>query len=737
MAAVLTAPVLSASSANTAANTAALDADKDAGNRLADRNDPHGGMLRFPDVSADSIVFVYANDLWVVGRDGGVARPLASPPGAEASPKFSPDGSMIAFVGNYDGDRDIYVMDAFGGVPSRITYHPSNELLNDWVDGDTLLMAANGYGEQVSYTQTRQLYTIDLDAAETGGVEMAAMPTKLPVPYGASASLSPDGKTLAYTPHSRDNRTWKRYRGGMATNIWMFDTQTKESSLATEWEGTDTAPMLFGEKLYYLSDEAEGGRLNLFEYDPASGDRRQLTDARDFDVKFPSIGPGPDGNGEIIYQLGADLYLVGLAEGATPQQVKVQIPGAKPALRPQKVDTADFVGAGGISPTGKRVVVEARGDIYTVPAEQGVPRHLVDSDGAADRNPAWSPNGKWVAYSSDKDGEYNVYLTQSDGKQTVNDGKPIKITDIDGRFWTQFQWSPDSSKILAKDQTGAHTLIRLEEDEEGNVISDVLEFDRDPTGFYGGESWSHDSRWIAYARGHDDAYMASIFVYDTEADDAEPVQVTDTMFNASSPAFDRQGKFLYYVTAMDFGGPDYDFAGSTFVYDDIERIVAVPLTQDVKSPMLLEADEEEIVEEEEEVEEGEEGDASTQPSTQPDEEAASGEEGGEEDAAEDAEDEEEESKYNLESPLHGEWSGTLSGLAAMGVPEDDVTFTMKIFANADGSFTGSQSAMGQTMSLDTITFEGEEPTEFELIPKRVCDSDRIIEITGAVDGASE
>lgn len=661
-------------------------------------NRPHAGMLRFPDASADSIVFSYGNDLWVAPRDGGTARPLASPPGLEINPKFSPDGSRIAFVGNYAGDRDIYVVDSFGGPPQRITYHPDHEQLQDWAGDDGVLYSARGLSNDPVAMQTQQLFIQSIDGTDENG----GLPRQLPIPYGASASLSEDGNTLAYTPHSTDFRTWKRYRGGMATDIWLFNLEDKTAVQATDWEGTDTAPMLHDGKLYYLSDNTQNARLNLFEYDPESGERRQLTDFTDFDVKFPSMAPGPDGEGEIVFQQASNLYLLGLAEDAEPQQVEVIIPGVKPALRPRTVDAADFMQGGNISATGKRVVAEARGDIWSLPAETGIPRQLTETDGAAERNPAWSPDGRWIVYSSDEEGEYNLYLMQSDGKGNG----PYKLTDTRESFWWTPEWSPDSSQLVVQDHTGQIYLISLdvEEGDQVAVTADVKEIDADPLAqgrlpF----SWSTDSKWIAYHRGDDDAMTTAVYLYDVEAGEAH--KVTSDMFSAQSPTFDRKGQWLYYISQMDFSNPEYSSADTSFVYQGIDRLVAVPLNGDVENPMLKELDEEEFKAGEDEESTTRPATQSTtqsttQPATRPTTDEAS-DDGDEEEEAAAAD------QFNLDSKIHGKWSGTLHGFQALGAPDDEVPFEMTIYAHKDGTYTGKSVAMGQTSDFDSISFDEE------------------------------
>lgn len=681
-------------------------------------NIPHAGMLRFPDISQDSIVFGYANDLWIVPKDGGMARPLASPPGAETFPKFSPDGKRIAFVGNYEGDRDIYIIDSYGGSAQRVTYHPANENLNGWIGNDKIHFATGGMGELPVARQTQQLFVQHLNADGPTG----ALAEQLPVPWGQSADISPDGKLMAFIPHSTDFRTWKRYRGGMATDVWLFNLEDKSATQVTNWEGTDTAPMLHNGKVYYLSDNNDSHRLNLFSYDPQARKATQLTKFADFDVRFPSMGPGDDGEGEIVFQQGTRLYTLSLANGSEPRAVEVIIPGAKPTMRPRIVDTENFLRGGDLGPTGKQVAVEARGDIWTLPAATGHPVHLANSDGSAERSPSWSPDGKWLAYSSDADGEYNIYLKRADD----TNGEAQRITDISGRFWSSFDWAPDAKKMIAQDQTGRLTLVTLT-DADGKVTAETKEIERDPTGNSMPISWSHDSNWIAYHRGDDSALTTAVYLMDLKT--GEKHKVTSDMFNAQFPTFDRKGDWLYYVSQIDFGSPDYSSADTTFVYRNLDRLVAVPLRKDVKNPMIKELDKEkpkdaksdEKKEEEARPSEGERpaGDGprrrgrpggggaevglddqaliaqdqpttkpATQPTTQPVED--------EKTIAE---------KFKLDSPVHGEWSGQLKGLKAVGAPDDEAELTMTIFAHADGSFTGSSEAMGQKRDFDSVTFD--------------------------------
>ncbi len=529
--------------------------------------EPHGAMLRNPDISATHVVFSYADDLWLVPREGGEASPLASPPGPEMFPRFSPNGEQIVFSANYDGNRELYVVSTEGGVPRRITHHPATEVPCEWIDDETILFMTNGFAGLQRQTQ---LYKVSAQ----GG-----LPEALPVPYGAFGSIDASGTRLAYVPHSRDNRTWKRYRGGMATDIWVFDLVAHTSLRLTDWEGTDSLPMWHGDDVVYLSDDGDSHRLNLWASPSAGGERRQLTRFGDFDVKWPSMGPGPAGGGEVVFQYGSSLTVLDLADGAL-RRLEVRIPGARQTLRPRRVDDSEFITRGRVGPTGKRIVVEARGDVWTLPAEKGTPRNLTHSSGAADRDPSWSPDGKWIAYFSDATGEYELWIAPSDGR-----GEPRRLTDGHSAFLYAPRWTPNSQKIAFNDKGGAMFLHDIESGE-------TVQFDRDPWNERmddPGLSFSPDSRWIAYARADVGQMMNSIRLYDIE--NGELHRVTSGFFSDSSPAFDREGEFLVFATGRHFS-PHYSDVDSSFVYSNTQVLAAVPLKADQASPFAPESDEE-------------------------------------------------------------------------------------------------------------------------------------------------
>lgn len=525
---------------------------------------PHAGMLRYPDVSKTHIVFLYANDLWLVPREGGTALPLSSPSGTEVLPKFAPDGKTIAFVGNYDGNRDLYTLPVEGGVPTRVTHHPVSELLCDWTPDNRLLYASNGF---VGLGRQQQLFT----APAKGGA-----PTKLPVPYGTDAAISPDGRWLAYLLHTTDSSTWKRYRGGMATDIWLFDLKEKKSKKITDWEGTDTLPMWNGEKVVYLSDNGPEHRLNLWQYDTKSGKRQQLTRFTDYDVRWPSIGPGPNGKGEVVFQHGPALKLFDL-DSSKSWAVEVRIPGDRPRLRARTIETNRFITAMGISPSGKRAAIEARGDIWTAPAKEGSPRNLTRTSGVAERDPAWSPDGQWIAYFSDKTGEYEMYVMQSDGK-----GETKQLTKSGKNFYYVPAWSPDSKHLLYSDKAGNLSLYTL-------ATGQSKAIDRDPLGAPLTARWSADSRWITYSRSDDKTRNGIVTIYNVEK--GEKKQITSGMFSDSNPVFDRKGDYLFFSSTRSFN-PTYEDLGSTWVYNGTEVMIALPLRPEVASPYAPKSDEE-------------------------------------------------------------------------------------------------------------------------------------------------
>ncbi|MEL6106569.1 MAG: S41 family peptidase [Planctomycetota bacterium] len=621
---------------------------------------PSAGMLRYPDVSAEKIVFSYADDLWIVEKSGGLASPLASPKGAEQFPRFSPDGQSIAFVGNYDGGTDLYQISVNGGVAQRATFHPASESLCDWhPDGKTLVYSTNGFA---GLGRQAQLFTIS---------HTKPVPSQLPVPYGTNGAISPDGEWLAYTPYSRDARTWKRYRGGMASDIWLFNLKNKTSKQITDFEGTDTLPMWHGKIVYYLSDAGAEHRLNIWSYNTESGEREQITKFADDDCKWPAIGPGTDGEGEIVLSNGADLYVLNL-KSKDAKSVAVTIPGDRPKLRRQKIDAADFIGSADVSPKGKRVVVAARGDLWTLPVKNGSPRNLTKSAKSRERYPMWSGDGRWVAYFGDATGEFELYVTQSDGR-----GETRQLTKDGDCFRYPGGWSPDSKHLTYTDKTGSLYLYTLES--QKTIKVDVHPF-ADPIS----ASWSHDSKWLCYSKGLDARIPTEcLWVYNVE--DGTRKRLTSGFFNDTSPVFDKKGEYIYFTSNRAFNRPSYEDVGTTFIYSDTEVLMAMPLRTDVKYPMMPKSDEVEWEEEEKD---------------DKDDEAEDDEE--EEEPEGESTEETENDGAATEDPVSGSWSITLD---FDGIPAPARSATFDLTLADDGSVTGSVNFMGLSTELINGKFD--------------------------------
>jgi len=514
-------------------------------------------MMQNPDVSKTHIVFTYGGDLWIVPKEGGTALKLSSPAGQELFAKFSPDGSEIAFNATYNGNTDVYVVPALGGVANQVTHHGMDDRLIDWLpDGNSLLFAS-------SMASGKQRFNQFYKVGKSGG-----LPVKLPIPYGEMASPSPDGKMLAYTPITQAFRTWKRYRGGWNADIWLFDLEKLTAENISQSVSNDEFPMWSGTKIFYLSDRGPELRANIWAYDIAAKTNTQITKFADFDIHFPSLGPG-----EIVFENGGRLYLLSLADQKY-REVPIKLVTDEITLMPKVEKVASLIQGGGLSPDGKRAVIEARGEIFSVPAENGPIFNLTRSSGVAERHPAWSPDGKSVAYWSDKSGEYELTI-----QELEKPGEEKTLTAYGPGFRYQLFWSPDSRKIVFIDKAMEIFVYDL-------AAGKTLKVDKGLY-FYQGAldnftaSWSSDSRWLAYARDLD-TRGAAIFLYDLKENRSQ--QVTSGYYNDTNPVFDPDGRYLYFLTNRTFN-PLYGDIDNTFIYANTTKIAAVPLTEDVASPL--------------------------------------------------------------------------------------------------------------------------------------------------------
>lgn len=518
-------------------------------------------MLRQPAVSATQIAFVYAGDIWLVPRSGGMAHRLSTPKGEETFPRFSPDGTSIGYSAAYDGNVDVYVVPVSGGTPTRITHNPApDRMLGFFPDGETILFASSLAAGKDRFNQ---MYRV----SRKGG-----LPDRLPVPYGEFGAVSPDGKTLAYTPSSLDFRTWKRYRGGWTPDIWLFDLEKHSARNLTQNAANDGQPMWHagpsGSTLFFLSDRDENRRANIWACDVASGVVRQVTRFDRFDVRFPSIGPS-----EIVFENGDGLYLLDLATEQV-REVKVEIVTDRATLKPRTENVAKLVRNPALSPTGKRALVEARGGVFSIPAEHGVVLNLNPQPGVAARFPAWSPDGKTVAYFSDRSGEYELAVRPADGS-----GAERTVTKLGPGFRYRISWSPDGKRIAFADNRMQIQVCEL-------ATGKVTTIDRAHYFFEGPlqafrPSWSADGRWMAYARDLP-SRQSAVFLYDTRS--GQRHQVTAGFYNDAGPAFDPEGKYLFFLTNRTFR-PSYSDLDNTWIYANSTGIAAVALRKDVASPL--------------------------------------------------------------------------------------------------------------------------------------------------------
>jgi len=530
-------------------------------------------LLRNPAVCDSHIAFVYADDIWVLERGGGEARRLTTFDGSEREPHFSPDGSLVAFSGEYDGNVDVYVVAVEGGEPERLTWHPGADAVRGWTnDGERILFASGRVGVPRPWPK---LWTIAL-----GG----GMPQPLPIPWAESGKFSPDGGRVAYQMIAPWETEWRNYRGGQANPIRIIDLESYDVE-KLPWDGSnDLSPVWLGDTVFFLSDRDFA--MNVWSYDLEAKKLTQRTHFKEFDCKSLD-----GGDGTLVFENGGYLYVLDAA-GGEPNRLQVSLRGDHPRARPHWEDVAGEIRAGGLSSTGKRALFEARGEIFTVPAEKGDVRNLTRSSGVADRSPVWSPDGKQIAWFSDESGEYGLVLTDQYGK----DARKLELPQP--TFFYTPRWSPDSKKIAYGDAdrnlwvldvaTAEATLI----DNEGFAHPARLIY----------PEWAPDSKWIAYSKRLKNQFNA-LFVFSLEA--GESKQLTDGLSNGHSPAWDRGGKYLYFLASTDYGLNVGWLDMSRYNMQENFAIYLAVLSKDEPSPFAPESDDEEEEQEGENEEKGE------------------------------------------------------------------------------------------------------------------------------------
>ena len=518
-------------------------------------------LLRFPDVNRDLVVFVYSGDIWSVSSAGGSARRLTSHPGMELFPKISPDGKWIAFSGEYSGSRQVYVMPSQGGTPRQLTFYNDagvmpprggyDYVVLDWTaDSRQVMVRANRtpWGERMG-----KYYLVDID----GGLE-----SPLQIPEAGGGRLSPDNKKVVYTPIEREFRTWKRTKGGRAQDVWIYDLEQDKSKRLTDFPGTDQHPFWYRDRIYFVSDRDLV--LNIYSADPDGGNVKPVTRFADYDILWPS-----GRFGQVAFEKGGYIHILNLDDEST-RKLTVDLAFDNPNVLPYFKNVSAFVTRFGydLSPTGKRAVFDARGDLFTVPL-QGRTQNLTRSPDSREFYPVWSPDGRWIAAYSDESGEYELMLYDPQGKE------PAKALTQEHKIWKYpAVWSPDSSKLAFSDK---NQLLQIVDIASGK-IAEVDHADlREITDY----SWSPDSRWLVYGKNAANG-LAAIWTY--SLDTGEKRQLLDSRYANFSPVFSQCGRYLYFVSLRDFNWTfsDYDF---DYVFTNSSRIYAVAL--DRNAPNLF------------------------------------------------------------------------------------------------------------------------------------------------------
>ncbi len=520
-------------------------------------------LAQQPAISATTIVFSFAGDLWRVPRSGGNAIRLTNGPGIESNPYFSPDGTRILFTGEYDGNTDIFVVGVAGGIPQRLTWHPAADLAAGWSpDGNRVLFQST----RTAFSRAAQLFTTDLKGS---------YPVALPLPMGYEGAYSPDGSRLAYVPIRRAFQAWKQYRGGTTTPIWIANLADSAVEKVPRENSNDICPMWVGGKVYFLSDRK--GAMTLFSFDTRSKQVKQEIENRGLDYKHASAGP----DAIVLARFGA-IELFDLKSGKVAP-VAIRVDADLPEVREQNLNVSRRLTNPGISPTGARALFEANGEILTVPAEKGDVRNLTQTPGAVERSPAWAPNGQTIAYLSDAGGEYEIHLKPQSG---IGEAKRIALPEAG--FYRALNWSPDSRRLSLLD---SRMRIWMVEVESGKVTAVGKERYWNPSNSYSPQ-WSPDSQWLAYSRRLDN-YLGAVFLYSVAS--GETTQVTDGMSDATSPVFDSGGKYLYFLNSTDSGPSRQPDVGSSSRTATASVYAAVLSGQD-PSPFAPESDEEKVAE---------------------------------------------------------------------------------------------------------------------------------------------
>ncbi len=528
---------------------------------------PSHPLLQRPTFNGNLIVFSYSGDLWTVDRNGGHASRLTTGTGIETDPVFSPDGSMIAFTGEYDGNTDVFVVPATGGVPKRLTYHPAADSAVAWTpDGKYVIFRSNRESASPRYAK---LFKVPLN----GG-----LPTALPLPMAFSGKFSPDGKYFAYSPLGGASPfnysayvAWRNYRGGEASSVWIADMATLDVVKVPRERSNDFNPVWVEKQVYFLSDR--NGPISLFRFDPATKSLTEVVKNDGADIRSASAGPGG-----IVYDRFGELFLYDTASGQTHQisvDVSADLPEVRARISPADRDIQNY----GISPTGLRAVFEAHGDILTVPAKESTTRDITSTPGVMEREPAWSPDGQSVAYFSDESGQYALHISSQTGAGQV---KKFPLAN-EATYYFRPTWSPDSKLIAFHDNkmeiwlldtvTGKATVI-------DKAVVDDGDYDA---------SWSPDSKWLAYTQTVSNRFHA-LFLYSVAS--GKGTRITDGTSDVRSPAFDRGGQYLYLTESTNYGTSTSGLDMSSGAFNVTRSVYGLALAADTVSPVAPQGEDE-------------------------------------------------------------------------------------------------------------------------------------------------
>ncbi len=525
-------------------------------------------LLRFPDLSGDRVVFTYGGDLWTASASGGAAIRLTSHPGMEVFGKFSPDGKWIAFTGQYDGDEQVYVVSSGGGVPRQLTFYPAKGPFTPRWGWDNQVYGWSADGKRIIFKSQRDSWALPIARLYSVSVEGGAAEA-LPMPEAGSGDFSPDSSKIVYSPQSRDFRPEKRYGGGQANALYIFDLKTYDAKRITEGPRATRDPIWLGNSIYFNSDR--DGHFNLYAYNIAAAKTTQITSNKTWDVRWPSS----DGEDRIVYELNGELQVLD-TKTQKSNPISINVPNEGSASRPSRVSAAGNIESVGLSPKGERALFSARGDIFTAPIEKGPTRNLTHSSGAHDKWPAWSPDGSRIAFISDASGEEELYIAPQDGLKPAE-----QITRGGSAMRYQPEWSPDGKRIAFSDKDGKLYVVTLA-DRKVIQIADA------PHGQIRDYTWSPRGNYLAFSYDDNPNRFSAVRIWN--AADGKVSKVTDDMFNAYSPTWDPQGNYLFFLADREFQ-PQISQIEFNYATNRTAYIYALALRKDVKHPFPPESDE--------------------------------------------------------------------------------------------------------------------------------------------------